>query len=368
MSMKKTIIIAVLMMTAFVAQAQKVKFYSPAFEDGVRYHCGLGESADVQQVHVDTIKSLDLSGLDITDIRDVTYLTSVERLDLSSNKIVDVSPLLSLESLRELNLSHNRLESVDILAFVEADSLEVNVSRNYISDFSYFYTPTPCYFTFLGMDMQREKDAPYFSIYQLYADINDEGKPVVAYRGRSNMTGLSLECGSSGFTVELDGATHQVAITQNLDGPSLVTLSNGETEKTTYVVPPTNHSVEAGKTVTLTTGLPDDYDLVEAYADNGTVEIIDNTIQYTATDTASPDVIWFFYSQGDTYKGRSCFFINGGSTDIPDVKVVDDDSPATVYEPSGIVVSRNGLSDGNVKKGLKIIRYSNGTVKKVVIK
>ena len=66
--MKKIASIAVLMMTALVAQAQKVTFYSPEFENGVRHHIGLGESDDVLQTQTDTITTLNLSGLEITDI------------------------------------------------------------------------------------------------------------------------------------------------------------------------------------------------------------------------------------------------------------------------------------------------------------
>ena len=152
--MKKIVSIAVLMLTAMVVNAQKVTFYSQEFENGVRYHIGLGESDNVLQTHTDTITTLNLSGLGITDIRDAVYLTAVTKLDLSYNSITDVSPLLTLSSLRELNLSNNKLEDINILAFVEAESMEVDVSNNYISDFSYFYTPGLCDFTFMGMGLQ----------------------------------------------------------------------------------------------------------------------------------------------------------------------------------------------------------------------
>ena len=136
--MKKIASIAVLMMTAFVAQAQKVTFYSLEFENGIRNYIGLGETDDVLQFQMDTITTLDLSGLGITDIRDAIYLTAVSKLDLSYNNITDISSLLPLASLHELNLSNNQLENIDILAFTQSEQMEVDVTNNYISDFSIF--------------------------------------------------------------------------------------------------------------------------------------------------------------------------------------------------------------------------------------
>ena len=325
--MKKIASIAVLLATVFLAHAQKVTFYSPEFEDGVRYHIGLGESDNVLQTQTDTITCLNLSGLDITDIRDAAYLTAIVKLDLSYNRITDVSPLLPLASLRILNLSNNRIESVDALAFVASESLEVDVANNYISDFSYFYTPNPCDFTFIGMNMQKQKDAPYFDIYQLYADVNDKGQPMVVFRGYTNMTApANIKCGTQSVAAQLDGHTYQVTFTESLAETTQVTLSNGEKEETTYAVPPADLSVDAGKTIMLTTGLPEDYLLTDAHAKVGTVEMIENTLQYTASADASPDVVCFSYYQGNTFKGRAFFYINSATEikgDINGDKEVD---------------------------------------------
>ena len=66
--------LAVMVMTV---QAQKVTFFSPEFELGVRLHLGLEADEDVLQSQTDTITSIDLSGWGIRDIRDVVYLTAV---------------------------------------------------------------------------------------------------------------------------------------------------------------------------------------------------------------------------------------------------------------------------------------------------
>lgn len=308
--MKKIAFITVLMMTLLVAHAQKVTFYSPEFEEGVRYHIGLSEADDVLQTQMDTITCLSLSGLEITDLRDVVYLSGVTKLDLSYNKIKDVSPLLSLGTLRVLNLSNNKLESIDILAFMQSESLEVDVTNNYISDFSYFFIPTQCDFTFKGMGVQQEKGAPYFDVGHLYAEVNDDGQPVISYCGFTNMDASDLAYETSNMSAQMDGSTYLVAVPNHTSEAYQVKLSCGEYNETTYLVPPSDYTVEAGKTVTLTTGLPEGYSLSHASAEVGAVEIVGNTIKYTATADAAPDIIHFIYYQGDTLKGFSRYWIN----------------------------------------------------------
>lgn len=308
--MKKIVSIAVLMMTAFVAQAQKVTFYSPEFENGVRNHIGLGETDDVLQSQTDTITTLDLSGLGITDIRDAVYLTAVSKLNLSYNNITDISSLLSLVSLHELNLSNNQLENIDILAFTQSEQMEVDVTNNYISDFSIFYASNPCDFTFMGMGLQLEKNAPYFDVYQFYADISRSGRPVISYRGYTNMA-ATINVAGVQEPVPLDGDIHQQEMPGGVTEAVEVILTNGEKSVNTYVVPHASFSVDAGQTVVLPTGLPDDYTLTSAYASKGTASIVGNTIAYTAPDTKSPDILRFAYYQGSTLKGFSRYYING---------------------------------------------------------
>ena len=55
MKKRKFSIAILLLMTVCVAQAQKVTFYSPGFEEGVKVHIGLGENEDVLQTQTDTI-------------------------------------------------------------------------------------------------------------------------------------------------------------------------------------------------------------------------------------------------------------------------------------------------------------------------
>ena len=102
--MKTRIMIILLAALTVTASAQTVTFFSPEFEWGVKQHLGLGENDQVLQSQTDTITSIDLSGLGITDLRDVVYLPMVKELDLSSNGITNTFPLTVLDSLQLLNL------------------------------------------------------------------------------------------------------------------------------------------------------------------------------------------------------------------------------------------------------------------------
>lgn len=171
--MKKIVMFALFLTIVLAVRAQKVTFYSPEFEFGVKLHLGLDEGDDVQQSQMDAITEIDLSGLGITDIRDVVYLPNVEVLNLSYNYIDDVSALLPLESLRELDLSYNRLKSINILAFVEMDKMMVDISNNQIEDLSFFYAPIQCQFVFIGSELQAYNNF-------LFGDVNSNKKVEVA--------------------------------------------------------------------------------------------------------------------------------------------------------------------------------------------
>ena len=210
------IIIFSLWAASLTITAQNVTFYSEEFELGVKQHLGLEEGDDVPQNCTDTITSINLSGLGIIDLRDAVYLPNVKSLDLSNNGINNVLPLMSLDSLQILNLSRNDLESINPLVFSSANAMQVDVSFNYISDFSYFFTPTRCQFTLVGMDDQQDKNAPYFDVYQLFVDINAEGKPEVFYRGYTNMEATAnIVCGDAQTAATMDGDTRSAVVPGN---------------------------------------------------------------------------------------------------------------------------------------------------------
>ena len=150
-----------------LAGAQSVTFYSPMFEAGVKYHLGVDSAATVTAAQLDTIRTLNLSGLGITDIRDVANLPNIQRLNLRYNEIDNVEPLVALDSLREVDLSHNRLASIHVLSFACSDRMTVDVSFNAISDFSAFHTLTPCCFHLEGVGLQKLKAVTVNDITEL---------------------------------------------------------------------------------------------------------------------------------------------------------------------------------------------------------
>ena len=308
--MKRIVLTILLAATVLCMYAQKVTFLSEGFEFGVKAHIGLGETDDVLQTQTDTIRSIDLSGLGIDDISDVVFLPNVERLNLSHNEIVDVEPLALLEHLQYVNLKSNLLESVNALAFTISDSMLVNVANNYISEFTYLFSTSICQFVFEGMGAQKVKDVPFCDVYTFYADFDENDKPVVKYRGYSNKDNLYFECGGQQMPIVMDSYSHSVELSSLPMETTAVAVINDEENVTTYLVPPTNYNAVAGETVTMETGLPDDYRIEYAIADYGVVDIDDNKMRYTPSGNNMKDIIHFCYYRGNTLKGFSHYYLN----------------------------------------------------------
>ncbi|MBR4829277.1 MAG: hypothetical protein IKZ92_05700 [Muribaculaceae bacterium] len=301
--MKTRIIIILLAVMAVSASAQTVTFFSPEFEWGVKQHLGLEENDEVLQSQTDTITSIDLSGLGITDLRDVVYLPMVKELDLSRNGITNTFPLTVLDSLQLLDLSGNELESINPLVFCNADKMTVLVANNYISDFSFMFSPTHCQFTLMGTGLQLVKDAPYLDLYHFYCDVNDRGNAVVVYRGYTNLENPVLECNRKRVAAELDGASHTVNVPGWPSEPKMVTLSCGELGDTTWVLPPKSMRLAAGASFEILTGLPENYRIGMALALHGEVTVDSTTLTYTAPVDLEMDTIQISYYEGWQLRG-----------------------------------------------------------------
>lgn len=309
--MKRVVVILYTLMVVFPMTAQNVTFYSEEFKLGVTRHLGLDVDADVTQTLTDTITSIDLSGLGIRDLRDAVYLPNVKTLNLSSNGISNVLPLMSLDSLKVLNLANNDLESINPLVFSTSEWMNVDVSFNYINDFSFFFSPTQCQFTISGMDFQQDKNAPYFDVYQLFVDINAEGKPEVFYRGYTNMeAAANILCGEAQTAATMDGDTRSAVVPGSPTAAAMVVLTNGERADTTWVVPPTEYELEASATLTIATGLPEDYTIASVYSKNGIEATVDGVnISYTAPEDLDTDTLYISYYEGSRLRGFTEFYI-----------------------------------------------------------
>ena len=301
------------------ASAQKVRFHSSAVEECVKRHIGLGQTEDVTAAHVDTITEMNLAGLGLTDIRDVRLFPKVRKLDLSYNLIENVAPLASLDSLRMVYLGHNLLEDLNPLSFSYAKEMYVDIAFNRISDFSLFYNLTPCEFTIVGAELQVNRDQKFFDVDYLVYDAT-LAKPIVSCRVNTNMDGNTLlKCRGIEVEVPTDRNEFEYELGNYLDQSGPIYLINGTGVDSTYAVPVANYAVAAGRTVTMETGLPDNFKLSCAYASFGQVKVVDNTLQYTAPDQAKADVVKFSYFRGSALKGISMFYINKDSVTPGDV-------------------------------------------------
>jgi len=292
-------------------QGQELTFISPIVEEGIRQHINITEDEQISFSQLDTITTLDLSRRGITDIRDLVLLPNIRILDLSDNMVDDLQPLTVLESLEWVDLSYNHLKGINELFYSTSKNLNIIVAFNNIKDFSLFSSMSSCNFTLEGVGLQFDDSAPYYDFYHFYTYFIEDEKPVVAYRGNTNVEAAwSIKCGSSNISAHLDGDCYLAILPKTPSKTTVVTLTNGEQSETTYVVPPAEFTAGAGKTVTLGTGLPDDYIICSAYASKGTVEIEGNTIKYTAPTNAVTDMVNFSYYQGSTLKGFSHFYVN----------------------------------------------------------
>lgn len=346
--MKKLAIISCLVIAALAMQAQKVNFYSSEFANGVRQHLELDSTSQVLQSRMDTITSINLSGLGIKDIRDVVYLPSVKYLDLSYNKLTDISPLLALDSLRYVDLSYNHLENINVLALSCADSMEVDVTNNYLTDFCYFFTPTVCAFNLVGMYLQLDRSTLYMEASYLYCDLNERGQAVVVYRGYTNAEeAANIGCNGKHVGAVLDGAGHTVNVPGWPSAPSMVTLNVGELGDTTWVLPPTSQRIAAGAHVEIETGLPENYRIGMANALYGEVTVDSTTLSYDAPADLEMDTIYVSYYEGWQLRGFTEYrMINGAIVVSGDVdgngKVNIDDVTALIdYLLSGNVSEAN---------------------------
>ncbi|MBR0526140.1 MAG: dockerin type I repeat-containing protein [Prevotella sp.] len=161
------------------------------------------------------------------------------------------------------------------------------------------------------MDFQQDKNAPYFDVYQLFVDINAEGKPEVFYRGYTNMeAAANILCGEAQTAATMDGDTRSAVVPGSPTAAAMVVLTNGERADTTWVVPPTEYELEASATLTIATGLPEDYTIASVYSKNGIEATVDGVnISYTAPEDLDTDTLYISYYEGSRLRGFTEFYI-----------------------------------------------------------
>ena len=342
--------ICLLSLATLNAQGQEVPFKSSVMEGAVRQHLNINEGATISFSQLDTITFLDLSRRGVTDIQDLMLMPNLRVLNLSDNAVSDLRPLAVLDSLEYVNLSGNNLISINDLISSTASSMTVNVSFNRIKDFSLFCSVSPCEFTLNGTGLQLNDAAPYFDVYQLYADVSDTRVAKACYRGYTNMEAdVTLKCGELNAHAVMDGYTNSVTLPYELGETTQVILSNGEVGDTTYVVPPKVYVVNAGEEVTINTALPESYQIGYLRTLHGTVEAEPKgdgsqgaTLHYTAPSPLVADTLYMSYYEGNRIKGFAQMYFM--SQDFYDgVKSLRQDNPMKMSLHDG-VLSISGMS------------------------
>ncbi len=355
----KKITIAIIVCCFFTtAWGQEVKFHSSAVENGIRSHLQIGNGANITLEQLDTITRLDLSGMGVSDIRDINMMPNLKWLDLSNNEVEEVYPLILLDSLEWIDLSFNVIENIDPLSCSKAKAITIDVTGNYIRDFSLFASFLPCSFTFEGAGMQETRNPPYFSIDELYCN-SSEGDAVVYGRVSTNTSNSAiLSYLSNENVVPTDGNMFSRVISPDTDETFPIMIINDTICESTYYVHPSEVTLEASQTVTVETGLPDNYSISLCNpAQQGSISVEGSQIVYTASGSFQKDEITFSYSVGTSLKGFSKVkFLSDGSVLLGDANGDGSVSVADVLitvdyvlgnNPTGFVFANANVSGDN---------------------
>lgn len=295
--------------TSIAVNAQQISFASKQFESGVKIHLGLDSTAVVLQSQTDTITSIDLSGLDINDIRDVAYLPNVKSLNLSYNGITDISPVVSLDSLHYLDLRANKLEDIDMLTYASSDSMVVDVAFNYITDFGRMLLPSHCRFSFVGRFAQIDLSLPFLNVYQFFAGFEGD-RQCVYYSALSNRP-VKVVCDRWSSNANADGEWRTLSVPNSVKTTSKVYITDGTHNDSTWIVPARRFTTTGGQTITIPTNLPENYTTGYVNVTHGTALVSDQmVVTYTTPAVAVPDTISFPYYERKVFRGRVRYYLN----------------------------------------------------------
>ena len=310
--MKHKYLIAIfLLLTAGRGIAQEINFYSAELDSAIRVQLGIAATEPIVEEMTDTITTLDLQGLEISDIRDLVYFPSLENLNLAYNGIRDISPLTGLRNLRYLNIQSNFLETVDLLAFSESLQMTVILSSNYITDF-YAITHSPqCLFSIIGMNLQY----PYN--YEVRSFYTDYDLPVSEGIVTSDFWSLHAR---DTFYVENSGLQYQVlpdtVQQQNINATGNLVYLTAETQimDSTWFVPPVTIKTE-NNSISLAPEFPvEDYTVLSVETLNSNVEIRNDSIVLIGEESILQDTVkvafGYLYPNGiSRLKGYTYFIV-----------------------------------------------------------
>lgn len=116
---------------------KEVIFNDENLDKAVREKLGIKNSNKrIYKSQLKNVKTLDVSGYNISDISGIDKFENLQELNLNKNKIHDLSPLEHMTTLENLNLSTNDIENIEPLK--KLYSLRyINLSNNRIRKISY---------------------------------------------------------------------------------------------------------------------------------------------------------------------------------------------------------------------------------------
>ncbi len=281
--MKKLIYIFLLIPCISFAQVQ---FKSPEFELGIRRHLNLTISSTINLNSMDTIRQLDLSGLNIRDVNDAIFLKKIRNLNLSNNQIKDISPLQSLPHLQVLNVSNNSIKNISTFTFSDKRNFKLIVTGNEITDFQYLSPKTFANIETVGVERQIDEE-PNFLLNNLFTITRTNGQAKIYYNvwdNANNCVPFSMAYGDSNTNTSLQCNSY----TNNLDydysnsGFKTITITRENKTLATHFVAPYNFTFDISQNYPIDLNLPNEINLIslENTTSIGTASILNNQIIY----------------------------------------------------------------------------------------
>ena len=333
--MKKLFLLIICALFAQLSYSQNITFYSADFERGVKDYLQIDSSAVVTVEMANAITILDLSGLGITDIRDIINFQNVSKLNLSGNYLSDISDLVNLSYLIDLDISSNILQNIDLLCFTNSTNMFVNASLNYISDFSMLRQNTQCLFTLVGTTLQSNINEAILNIGAFYSDVDKNGNATITYSAMTNQDyPVMLNVKDISEQINADNSLYDYILPNSINKVERITITMGEQEDATYIVPLLRKSVSKGSSITIPLGLPKDYDVRIYYNTFQESAVLQgNNIVYTATNSFNGDIIYYEFRKDGQIKGYSRIYLQEGTTGMDEIKT---NNPVIYPNPASI--------------------------------
>ncbi len=214
--MKKNIILILMLLGTIPIEAQEVYFDSKIIEHHIKSILHIADNERLNKQVLDTIQILDLSGIGIDTITDITKFPNLRRVNLSNNNLKELKDFVALSNLEYIDLSDNNLESIDDILECNTDNLTINITHNYIKDFSFVkYSPTT-FLKVIGENMQiKRTDKPLVFLNYLNVYNNETLQKTIilcdAYISNRDKANLDIIGGDS-YKIIADGLTQKVEL------------------------------------------------------------------------------------------------------------------------------------------------------------